>query len=651
MVTIADQIELLKPRLVNHLEHSFDGILDLPRAGHLPLTYRQVAMKEAETFIAFLRNQKTAEVRIYAQRQAADGLPTEIMFRLYATLRDFCQSTLNKEIIPTAILFIDSYCNAYADGYAEGRATWIGSTRTGTRWLSMAAEISSALGSILNPDELLNEAVDLIRKYSGCNSVALFLIDDLFKWATVQACSSEPGRINYPADYRLRIGDKSPVSQCITTGIAQVMLYGDGSLKIPETDSLTGIRSLIVLPLISHSQIIGAVSFHSEEDVGFDGNDQMRLRLTVDQIANAIENARLYRELASYADTLEELVQERTLEISQAKEYTEAILNNSPDAIVFLNTDGSIKTVNSAFCQLFHYKSDEVRDILVSDLAAPEYKFVVESALRSVLETGQVARFRMTALRRDSTAFDLDAALAPGVENGSINGVVCNLRDVTNLVRAEDLVKASLREKELLLQEIHHRVKNNLQVVASLISLQMSRIVDEAASQVLRESQTRIHTMALIHERLYRSGDLASVDFAEYVRELVNYVSGSYSPQSSRINVTVDVTKMALDLNTAIPCGLIINELVSNAFKHAFLGLPTGEIVVEIRTNEQSQCILSVRDNGVGFPHGIDPRSTSTLGLQLVQGLVGQLDGTLYIQSDTGATSLVINFPNAISVT
>jgi len=657
VVILTDRVELLKVALVSHLEHAFDGLPDVPPADNLPVTAHRIAVREAEAFLAFLKKPQSSAVHTYASNQAAVGMPVGLMFRLYEGLRAFCRDALDQDMSRAANPLIEAYCNAYAYGYAEGSSRGTATTpaphtgsapgdaQAGHSWLGMAFEISRVVGSILNPDELLNEATDLIRQYAGCSSAALLVIDDSGEWAVVQALSAEPGSVNYPPDYCWEVGDNSLVGQCLATGLSQIMSDADQTLSPSGVDHLAGIRSMLVLPLISHGQTIGAVSFHSEQVVVFDANDQMRLRLAVDQIANAIENARLYRELAAYADTLETIVQARMQEVRQAKEYTEAILNNSPDAILFLNTDGSIRTVNSAFCRLFRCESNELPDVVVSALASADHKNMVERMFQAVLTTGQVTRFRMVATRQDGTTFDLDAAFAPSIENGSVNGVVCNLRDVTDLARADNLVKASLREKEVLLQEIHHRVKNNLQIVASLLNLQMSVISDNVARQALRESQSRIYTMALIHERLYRSGDLASVDFVQYVRDLVNYVARSYLWLSGRITVSVDAPAISLDLSSAIPCGLIINELVSNAFKHAFPDLPTGEIRVEVRAQEPGQHVLTVRDNGVGFPQGFDPASTATLGFQLVQSLVKQLQGTLRIQSDSGTTTVAIYFP------
>jgi two-component sensor histidine kinase len=199
----------------------------------------------------------------------------------------------------------------------------------------------------------------------------------------------------------------------------------------------------------------------------------------------------------------------------------------------------------------------------------------------------------------------------------------------------------------VLLKEIHHRVKNNLQVVSSLLNLQSRYIEDEQTLQMFRESQSRVKSMALIHERLYRAQDLARVDFGQYVQTLTRDLFRSYRANAESVALRVDVEDVFLGVDTAIPCGLIINELVSNALKYAFPDdedgpIWGGEVHVELAPDD-GQYVLAVRDNGVGFPDGLDFQNTETLGLRLVATLVEQLRGTVELHSDDG-TEFEIRF-------
>jgi PAS domain S-box-containing protein len=215
--------------------------------------------------------------------------------------------------------------------------------------------------------------------------------------------------------------------------------------------------------------------------------------------------------------------------------------------------------------------------------------------------------------------------------------------DITEGKRAEEVVKASLREKEILLKEIHHRVKNNLQITSSLLRLQAAQIPVGEAREFLRESQDRIRSMALVHEMLYRSHDLARVDFGEYARSLVQQLLRSYGVDVRRLAHTVEVENVQLGIDEAVPCGLIINELVANALKHAFPAERPGRIWVRMEADDR-RCILRVGDDGAGFPEGTDFRQPQTLGLQLVRTLTDQLEGTVSL-SRNGGTEFIVDFP------
>jgi len=211
---------------------------------------------------------------------------------------------------------------------------------------------------------------------------------------------------------------------------------------------------------------------------------------------------------------------------------------------------------------------------------------------------------------------------------------------------AEERLKASLLEKEVLLREIHHRVKNNLQIISSLLNLQSRHIHDEPSLDMFQESRHRVRSMALVHEKLYRSGDMARIDFCEYLQSLANHLFMSYGVNSASVELDVDVKDVYLDINTSIPCGLIVNELVSNSLKHAFTGREKGRIRIVLQPENKNKFKLLVSDDGVGLPRSLDVLNTDSLGLQLVTMLVEQLHGTLSIQRNQG-TSFEIVFQEA----
>ncbi|MFA4861405.1 PAS domain S-box protein [Methanoregula sp.] len=215
------------------------------------------------------------------------------------------------------------------------------------------------------------------------------------------------------------------------------------------------------------------------------------------------------------------------------------------------------------------------------------------------------------------------------------------VRDITEQKHAEEIIRASLDEKSLLLREIHHRVKNNLQIIISLVNLQMRQIDDERLKQVMAETQNRVRAMAFVHEKLYQSEDIAHIDIASYTRFLVTHLFSFYGVDSRQVVLNMDIGKIMSSINTAIPLGLIINELASNALKHAFPEGRTGTLSITIRQVEKTLS-LSVMDDGIGVPGDFDWRNAETLGLRLVISLVDQLDGTIELDRCSGTAFTIV---------
>lgn len=207
---------------------------------------------------------------------------------------------------------------------------------------------------------------------------------------------------------------------------------------------------------------------------------------------------------------------------------------------------------------------------------------------------------------------------------------------------AETNLLKSLEEKEILLKEVHHRVKNNMQIISSILKMQERLIDDPKLKTVLGESQNRIRSMALIHENLYRNENLANIQFRNYVQSLVNTISRSYFDLQGRVNFVFDVENVFLPLDVGIPCGLIINELISNSFKHAFPNKANGEITISLQ--KHNGCfVMTVKDNGVGICPSFNPEESKSLGMKIVFKLIQQIDGELTYDFSSG-TSYQIRF-------
>jgi PAS domain S-box-containing protein len=215
-------------------------------------------------------------------------------------------------------------------------------------------------------------------------------------------------------------------------------------------------------------------------------------------------------------------------------------------------------------------------------------------------------------------------------------GYIGSCVDLTEQKLAEEALKTSLGEKEVLLREVHHRVKNNLQVISSLVSLQADGSTSPDQREILQEVCDRVRTIALVHEKLYQSETLAQVNFADYTQSLLQHIWSVHGHAADPIHLELDLQPVPLPMDQAVPCGLLLNELASNALKHAFHGRPHGTIAVSLRRGENRRVYLTVRDDGVGLPPEMDWRRSPSLGLQLVQMLSTQLNGTVDVSRRTG---------------
>jgi PAS domain S-box-containing protein len=351
------------------------------------------------------------------------------------------------------------------------------------------------------------------------------------------------------------------------------------------------------------------------------------------------------------------------------------LFENSPDAIFVQDPKGTILDVNRAACILHHMTRDELMGKNAIELVP---KGIHGRVIRdfSHMEPGSQVQFEGLSLTKDGEEIPVDIRVSKFTYGGT-PAFLLHVRDITErkqsegelaqyrqhleeLVeartrelqqqiadreRAEEQLKESLQEKEVLLKEIHHRVKNNLQVISSLLNLQAALLQDEHARTLFRESQHRVKTMALIHEKLYQSNTLREIDFSGYVRSLISEIYTSYQPFDSTVELVVDVMDAHLGIDAAIPCGLVVNELISNALKYAF-PQRRGTIRVTFTESSEKWYELVVCDDGIGLPSHIVLDRLNSLGLQLVKGLVEeQLGGVLELERHQG-TIWRIRFPS-----
>jgi len=319
------------------------------------------------------------------------------------------------------------------------------------------------------------------------------------------------------------------------------------------------------------------------------------------------------------------------------------IMETIPDLVCVLDATGHLVRWNRRVELITGFAPEELTGKQATTFFPAGEEPLLREAIRRTLEDGY-AEVEGNLLRRDGSSISYQfTGAAMKNECGDVIGLTAVGRDVSERKQAEHLRNA-LREKEILLKELHHRVKNNLQVVTSLLSLQASHVQDRQALEMFGETRNRVRLIAKVHEALYRGENLSRLDASSFVREITNNLFRSYAINPEAIRLTTDLDPEPLGVDLAVPCGLIINELVSNALKHAFPGDRTGEIRVELRREPPSTYRLKVMDDGVGPPRETVTGAARTLGWELVSALTRQLGGSIEIRTDRG-TEVTVTFP------
>jgi PAS domain S-box-containing protein len=369
-------------------------------------------------------------------------------------------------------------------------------------------------------------------------------------------------------------------------------------------------------------------------------------------------------------------------ELRESEERFRLLLQNANDGIlvheISQECPGKFLEVNDKVCRLLGYTHDEMAHMSVSDIDVPEQFERIPAIMKRLINDGH-AVFETDFLTKDKERIPVEVSARLFDLRGK-QTVLAIIRDITERKKAElqlqrynvDLEKGiaertaslhmttdmlqnevlqheiaekkiqeSLDEKSVLLKEIHHRVKNNLQIIASMLNLQSRYITDEKTLQAIKDSQSRVKAMALVHEKLYRSSDISKIDLGDYVKFLGNSLFQFFDMKGKGIKFTTDIPEVFIDINTAIPLGLMINELISNSLKYAFPGGREGDISVTVQRQDHTLTIL-FKDNGAGIPQDFDWRNARSLGLRLVISLVEQLNGTIELDRSAGTAFTIV---------
>ena len=366
------------------------------------------------------------------------------------------------------------------------------------------------------------------------------------------------------------------------------------------------------------------------------------------RIANHLELYRLQKQLADQAaelemhrKRLEELVAEKTLELRTSEEKFRNLFQTSMDSIMVMDVEsGKLTDVNKTCEHLYGYSRDEFFELSLSDLSHEVENS--QAAIASTIAGTQnhiPIRFHK---KKDGTVFPVEASTGK-FSVGNNDFVYAIIRDISRRKESEAKVQASLREKEVLLREIHHRVKNNMQVIVSLLRLHSRKTKNEQLHHVFSECRDRINAMSLIHEALYESRNVSQIDFSSYLKKLCRHLNQAYG-RSRPIETTVASSQIWLGMDQGIAVGMVVCELVSNSFKHAFAEGSQGTISIQLEPLAGREVQLTVRDDGVGLPEEVDIQAPQSLGLDLaVSAITGELGGSIEVDRELG-TRYIIRF-------
>jgi len=350
---------------------------------------------------------------------------------------------------------------------------------------------------------------------------------------------------------------------------------------------------------------------------------------------------RLRKKMQNLNVQLSEEIKEREATEEQTRERENQyrfITDNSVDFITHIDSEGNHIYASPASLNVYGYEPEEILNKTPHDLTHPDYYEYTDANYKELIETRSSRQFIYQALKKDGTTFWVESIITPLFDpiSGEYRGIVGVTRDIQERKTKEVEIMEGTKQKENLLKEIHHRVKNNFAILVSLINMQIAQTKNQEVVQSLTNLQLRIRTMALVHEMLYRSNDFEKISFPGYLRSLASVIAGTYNRRD--VALTVEADEVVMDIEASIPLGLIINEILSNAYKHAFPEGRAGKIEIHFTMDpDQGLSTLVLKDDGIGMPHGGDLDQFKTMGLQVVQILCTQVEATLLVANDPGA--------------
>jgi PAS domain S-box-containing protein len=491
--------------------------------------------------------------------------------------------------------------------------------------LRIQRDLTLHLSGIDRLDETLHLCLETAIRVSGMDCGGIYLTDES-SGAWVLAA-----HLGLPADFVAKTSRYDPESPNIGTMKTGFPIYSSDHLDdakfFVDGRKPENLRALATIPIPYRDRIIACLNVGSQTL----NEVQAASRVSLETIAGQMGLS---------------IVRARAEEALRRSEERYRGLTDSLDVGVYRSEPGGggrFMESNKAHIKMLGCSSlEELRGLRVIDL------YVSADKRREFLDTletlGSVRHRELNLRRRDGTPFTASiSAVAVRGADGRIIHIDGIIEDISERKKAEIVLYETLREKDVLLREIHHRVKNNMQVIISLLRLQSRTVTDPERQEIFTITQDRIRSMALVHEKLYHSKNLAGIDFKSYIQSLVFHLINSAGSVAVRIKVDLQLDDVELNINKAVPCGLILNELITNALKHAFPAGRPGTVGLRLASPQPGRVRLTVEDDGVGLPEAIDIKNPATLGLQIVSDLSRQIDAEIAVER-SGGTRYTIAF-------
>lgn len=523
------------------------------------------------------------------------------------------------------------------------------------RLYAALSQVNQAIVRATAPDELLREMCRVLVEFGRFRMVWVGKVDATSREIVLLAAHG--AALDYLAGLSIST-DASRPEGLGPSGVAARENHTDVCDDIEREERMApwrdaarraGYRSSAALPFGLDPDTRGILTVYAAEPEFFGAREVALLEEAAQDLEFGLVNLARERQRRAAEQALEAKHTELQGAMAQVQEYRamlQRVLESIPVRVFWKDRDGRYLGCNALFARdAGLQRPAEITGRTDADLVWHQQASLYTADDRMVMESGE-ARLNIVEPQTTpaGTTLWLSTSKVPlRRADGTVFGVLGVYEDITQRREADEALRKSLREKEALLKEVHHRVKNNLQVIASLLRLEAGRRDEAATVAALREMQGRIRSMALLHETLYRSGNFAGVELASYLRQLATQLFRAQNDRGGAVALRLELEPATLEIDRAIPCGLIVNELLTNCLKHAFPEARAGEICVRLRAAPEARLELGVGDTGVGLPADWDRRDARSLGLKLVEDLARQLGGVMTVRTGPG-TDIAISF-------